>query len=69
MAYKEKSDAIKYNNAYNSKTYDRINVTVPKGQREIIRKHADAAGQSVNAYILQAIQTRMLSDDPEERTD
>ena len=34
MAYKDKSSAIKYNNEYNSKAYDRINFTLPKGEKE-----------------------------------
>lgn len=31
--------------------YDRINLTVPKGRKEEIKKKAAAAGQSVNEYI------------------
>ena len=62
MAYKDKSSAIKYNNEYNSKTYDRINFTLPKGEKEKVRAAADQAGQSVNAYIAQALAERMTRD-------
>lgn len=31
--------------------YDRINLTVPKGRKEEIKKKAASAGQSVNEYI------------------
>ena len=55
MAYKNKSDAIRYNNEYNKKSYDRINLTVPKGYREIIREVANANGESVNEFILRLI--------------
>lgn len=59
MAYKEKSEAIKYNNEFNKKAYDRINLTVPKGQKEIIQAAANEKGESVNAYIYAAIVQRM----------
>ena len=62
MAYKDKSSAIKYNNEYNSKAYDRINFTLPKGEKDIVRAAADKAGQSVNAYIAQAIAERITRD-------
>lgn len=59
MAYKDKSEAIKYNNDFNKKAYDRINLTVPKGQKEVIQAAAAARGESVNAYIYAAIAQRM----------
>lgn len=59
MAYKEKSEAIKYNNDFNKKAYDRINLTVPKGQKKAIQTAAQAADESVNAYIYAAIVQRM----------
>ena len=36
---------------YIKEKYDRINLTVPKGRKEEIKKKAAAAGQSVNEYI------------------
>lgn len=48
-------DKIKYNNKYNKENYDHINLTVPKGQKEIIRKHAEAQGLKINTYIKQLI--------------
>ena len=63
MAYKDKSDAIKYNNQFIRETYDRINLTVPKGRKDVIQSHAAAQGQSVNAYINQAVDERMERDD------
>lgn len=59
MAYKEKKDTIKYNNEFNKKAYDRINLTIPKGQKEAIQAAAQAANESVNAYIYAAIMQRM----------
>lgn len=42
---------ISYQNEYIKEKYDRINLTVPKGGKEEIKKKAAAAGQSVNEYI------------------
>jgi len=36
---------------YNSKAYDRIEIKVPKGQKEIIEIHAKEKGLSLNKYI------------------
>lgn len=62
MAYKEKTDAIKYNNQFIKQAYDRINLTVPKGQKDIIQAHAQAQGESVNAFIGRAISEAMERD-------
>ena len=62
MAYKEKSEAKKYNNEYNKKAYDRINFTVPKGQREAIQEAARLQKESTNTYIYNAIVQRMKRD-------
>ena len=50
---------IKATNKWMAKAYDRINLTVPKGRKEATQTAAAAAGQSVNAYINQAIDARM----------
>ena len=42
-------------NKYISKAYDRINLTVPKGQKERLQAHAEAHGESVNGFINRAI--------------
>lgn len=46
-------------NKWIEKTYDRINLTVPKGDKEKIATAAAAAGQSVNAFINEAIKARI----------
>ena len=55
MAYKDKAQAQKVQNEWIAKTYDRINLTVPKGMKDKIKEHADRNGESVNAYIARAI--------------
>lgn len=62
MAYKDKANAIKYNNSFIKETYDRINLTVPKGKKEKIQTHAEAHGKSVNGFINEAIDEKMLRD-------
>lgn len=49
-------------NKYVKNNYDRINVTFPKGQKEIITQAATAAGESVNSYIKKAVEERMKRD-------
>lgn len=50
-------------NKYMDKKYDRINLTVDKGKKEIIKAHADAFDNgSVNAFINRAINETMLRD-------
>lgn len=46
-------------NRWNEKHYDRIMVVVPKGEREEIRAAAESAGQSMNAFIVQAVRERI----------
>ena len=53
------------NNKWNSKAYDRINLTVPKGKKEVIKDHAEANGESVNGFISRAIDEAMVRDKKE----
>lgn len=46
-------------NKYINKAYDRINLTVPKGQKDIIKEYAESKGKSVNGYINDLIQEDM----------
>lgn len=66
MAFKNKADATAYQNKYIALTYDRINLTVPKGGKDNIRTHAAAQGESVNAFINRAIQEAMERDKEKE---
>lgn len=48
---------------YNKKSYDRIDVVVPKGKREIIKRYAAAHGMSANKFINLAIDAAMKKED------
>lgn len=50
-----------YAKAYLEK-FERIDLKVPKGQRQLIKDHAAAQGESVNAFIIRAIETTMQRD-------
>lgn len=49
-------------NKYNSKAYDRISVTVKKGMKDEWKSEADKQGLSLNAFIEQAVNHMMVSD-------
>ena len=49
-------------NKYMAANYDRINLTVQKGQKETIKAHAESRGESLNAFINRAIVRTMEQD-------
>lgn len=49
-------------NKYVKNNYDRINVTLPKGEKDLIKAHAAGKGESVNAFISRAIKETMERD-------
>jgi len=50
---------------YEKEKVERIIFRVPKGKKEIIKKHADQCGESVNAFINRAIDEVMGNDKKE----
>lgn len=57
----------KATNKYISKAYDRVNLTLPKGQKDELQAHAMAQGESVNAFINRAIMETMERDSTAQR--
>lgn len=49
-------------NKYMKSSYDRVNLVMPKGKKDIIQAHAAQQGESVNAYINRAIDEAMQRD-------
>ena len=47
---------------YVKNNYDRLDLTVPKGNKAAIKEHADQMGESVNAFINRAISEAMQRD-------
>lgn len=54
------SSAVK--NKYNAKAYDRINLVVPKGKKEILQSYAKELNKSLNGFINEAIDEKMQRD-------
>ncbi|MBQ2895995.1 MAG: hypothetical protein IJE26_04725 [Oscillospiraceae bacterium] len=63
MAFKDKGQATKYKNDFARSAYDRIGITPSKERGQEIRAAAARAGQSVNAYVLQAVEERMKREE------
>lgn len=59
MAYKDKQKLYDYNNEYQKNNYAVLRVLTPKEEGQQIKQAAAAAGQSVSAFILQAVRDRM----------
>jgi hypothetical protein len=44
---------------YNEKAYDRLAITIPKGQKATIEAAANAAGESINLFTQRALLARI----------
>lgn len=61
------TDARRDNNrAWDSANLDRISIALPKGQKDIIKAHAEKQGESVNAFIGRAIDETIERDNTKE---
>ena len=47
---------------YVKANYDRMELTVPKGRKDEIKAHAESRGQSVNGFIIAAVDEKMERD-------
>lgn len=56
MSYADKKDASRNQNRWIAAKYDRINLTVPKGQKAVLQEYAHALGTSVNGLIWHLIE-------------
>lgn len=59
-----------WSRAYNEKAYDRLAITIPKGQKATVEAAAKEAGESINQYTQKALLSRMgLSEWPISKED
>lgn len=49
-------------NKYNAKTYDNLRIVVPKGQKEVIKAHAEKQNETINGFVKRAINETMERD-------
>ena len=47
---------------YNAANYDRVELRLDKGRKETVKAHAEAQGESLNAFINRAITETMDRD-------
>jgi len=60
---REYTEAVKKaNRTWDSNNLDRISVAIPKGQRDIIKAHAESIGESTNKFIQRAINETIERD-------
>lgn len=52
----------KWNDANMKERYDRIQLVVPKGEKDSIKLHAEQQGESLNAFINRAILETIARD-------
>lgn len=63
MAERKNSEKrIASNNKWTNAHYDRVNLAIPKGRKDTIKAHAEAQGESINAFIGRAIQEAVERD-------
>ena len=56
---------LKANKKYITEKLDDVRFRVPKGEREILKKHAEKMGESVNAFVYRAVKETMERDNKE----
>ena len=56
------------NKRWDEKNLDRVSLAMPKGKKENIKAAAAAVGESMNQYILAAVDTRLKQDTAGQET-
>ena len=59
MATKARLEA---NKKYNAENYDEIKLRVRKGEKEKLQSHAELRGESLNGFIIRAVQETIKRD-------
>lgn len=56
--------ATRAKNKYNARNYDRLNINVPQGDRELIRTIAEKKGMSINTFVTRLIYREIGKNPP-----
>lgn len=59
MSEKEKFNPTKYKSDFTKEHYDRFLITLPKGEKDVIKAYATEHGLSLNAFVAAAIHEKM----------
>lgn len=59
VLYMDKQKMTDYKRQFNEQKYDRLYPYVPKGRKAEIQAAADTAGETLNEFIVEAIDERM----------
>ncbi len=59
MDEKKQNASTKAKRKYNEKTYDRLTMNIKKGRKDEIKTIAEQQGQSLNAFVLSAIDEKI----------
>lgn len=54
-------------NKWQKNNVDRVNLTMPKGEKDVVRSHAELRGESLNGFINRAIEETMARDKREDQ--
>ncbi len=61
--YKGQTDARrKANQKYLKESVEDIRIRVPRGQKEVYKAHADSQGESLNSFVIRAMNKTMERD-------
>ena len=56
------------NRKWDAANLDRVSIAMPKGKKDTIKAAADAAGESMNQYIITAVDERIERDGKQKNT-
>lgn len=59
----DKAKATDYKRKFNADNYDRIELTVKKGKKDMLKKHAADRGETLNGFINRAISETVERDE------
>ena len=69
MMEKKQNSSTKAKRRYNEKTYDRLTMNIKKGRKDELKTIAIQQGQSLNAFILSAINEKIERLNPGDNLD
>ncbi len=59
----DKAKTTDYKRKFNAQNYDRIELTVKKGKKDIYKNHAVKCGETLNGFINRAMEETMERDE------